>query len=294
MLWVPVTLAAAALQTARNATQAGLVESLGTLGATQVRFTFGFPFAVVFLALGAVFAGPVPALTSGAAGWAVLGALAQIAATALMLTAMRQRGFGAATALIKTEPVLIALGAWALLGEGIGPVSGLAIAMATAGVVLMAWRPGARPDLGATAIALAAAALFGLSAIGFRGAITALPEGDFLIRASLILTLGLGMQAALLGLWLLAFDRAVLVGSLRVWRQSLGAGFLGAAASQFWFLGFALTTAAHVRTLALVEVLMARAVGGRLFGEGASRLETTGVVMLVAGVGLLLAGAGAS
>ncbi|MES2549270.1 MAG: EamA/RhaT family transporter, partial [Pseudomonadota bacterium] len=33
-LWIPVTLAAALAQTGRNATQRGLTERLGTLGAT--------------------------------------------------------------------------------------------------------------------------------------------------------------------------------------------------------------------------------------------------------------------
>ena len=44
------------------------------------------------------------------------------------------------------------------------------------------------------------------------------------------------------------------------WRPSLFAGFMGAFASQFWFLAFALATAASVRTLALVEVLFAQAI----------------------------------
>ena len=35
---------------------------------------------------------------------------------------------------------------------------------------------------------------------------------------------------------------------------------MGAFASQFWFLAFALTAAANVRTLALVEVLFAQGV----------------------------------
>ena len=48
-LWVPATLAAASAQTARNATQRRLTETLGTVGATQVRFLYGFPFAALFL-----------------------------------------------------------------------------------------------------------------------------------------------------------------------------------------------------------------------------------------------------
>jgi hypothetical protein len=41
---------AAACQTARNAMQRELTAKLGTVGATHVRFLFGFPFALVFLA----------------------------------------------------------------------------------------------------------------------------------------------------------------------------------------------------------------------------------------------------
>ena len=80
-----------------------------------------------------------------------------------------------------------------------------------------------------------------------------------------------------------------MLGSLRVWRPSLGAGFLGALASQFWFIGFALTTAANVRTLALVEVLMAQAVAHRLFSQATTRREVLGIALIVAGVALLLA-----
>ena len=48
-LWAAFTVIAAASQTARNAMQRELIVTLGTLGATHVRFLFGFPFALVFL-----------------------------------------------------------------------------------------------------------------------------------------------------------------------------------------------------------------------------------------------------
>jgi drug/metabolite transporter (DMT)-like permease len=288
MLWVPITLTAAGLQTARNATQAGLIARLGTLGATQVRFLYGLPFAVAILALAAWVAGPVPRLTGAAALWTGLGALSQIGATALMLAAMRDRGFAAATALIKTEPVMLALIGWAVLGDRLGPVQVGAILMATAGTLVLSLRPGQGLAPRAVLWALGAGFLFGVSALGFRGAILALPEGGFVIRATTILVLSLAIQSAVLGVWLLAFDRPALTGSLRVWRLSLVAGALGAGASACWFLGFALTAAANVRTLALVEVLMARAVAGRLFAERTSRREGVGMAMIVLGVGALL------
>src|SRR5438270_11469300 len=48
-LWALFTIIAAAAQTVRNATQRELTAKLGTVGATHVRFLFGFPFALVFL-----------------------------------------------------------------------------------------------------------------------------------------------------------------------------------------------------------------------------------------------------
>ena len=64
MLWIFATLLAAGAQTARNAMQSSLTATLGTLGATQVRFLYGLPFAVVFLALAAAIAGTdIPAPT---------------------------------------------------------------------------------------------------------------------------------------------------------------------------------------------------------------------------------------
>ena len=261
-LWIPVTLAAALAQTGRNAAQRGLTERLGTLGATNVRFLFGLPFACAFLGLALWLSGtpPLP-LTPRALGFTALGAAAQITATALMLQAMRHRGFGIVTAWLKVEPVLVALTGWAVLDEPLTlPMLG-AIAVSIGGVLVMTLKPGQGramlSGLGPAALGLAAGLCFGLSAIGFRGAITALPEGTFLIRALTILALSLALQTAALGLWLAFRDRPALTGSLRAFGPSLAAGFLGALASAFWFTGFALTTAANVRTLALVEVIFA-------------------------------------
>ena len=67
------------------------------------------------------------------------------------------------------------------------------------------------------------------------------------------------------------------------------AGFMGALASQFWFLAFALTAAANVRTLALVEVLFAQAVSYYSFKHPLAARELAGIVLIVIGVALLVA-----
>jgi drug/metabolite transporter (DMT)-like permease len=97
------------------------------------------------------------------------------------------------------------------------------------------------------------------------------------------------MQAASLSAYLMVRDRAVLVAILRAWRRSLLAGFMGAFASQLWFLAFALTTAANVRTLALVEIMYAQAASRYAFGQRTTRREVAGLVLIIIGVALLIA-----
>lgn len=292
-LWVAVALVAAAAQTARNATQAGLTRTLGTVGATQVRFLFGLPFAVLFLGLATLATGEaVPALTTRGMAFTTMGALAQIGATALMLVTMKSQSFAVTTAWLKTEPVIVALGAAAVLGDALTWPVLAAIAVATTGVVVMSVKPVRNPRdwfaPGPSLTGLAAAALFGLSAIGFRGGVTGLETGGFLIRASTTLVLSLSLQTAILMVWMLAFDRRALMGSLAIWRSSLGAGFLGAFASQFWFLGFALTSAANVRTLALAEVIFAQAYARVKLGQKLPLRQGIGMALIVAGVAALL------
>src|SRR6195256_5141239 len=99
MLWAVFTLIAAAAQTARNAMQRELTQSLGTVGATHVRFLFGFPFALMFLMVASLASGlPLPRPGSKFWLWVLGGAFTQILATALMLAAMNKRSFVVATA----------------------------------------------------------------------------------------------------------------------------------------------------------------------------------------------------
>jgi len=138
MLWAVFTLIAAAAQTARNAMQRELTATLGTVGATHVRFLFGFPFALLFLGgLIAVTGDHLPVTPPAFWPWVIGGALGQIAATALMLSAMGERSFVVAYAYIKTEPVQVALFGLIFLGDRFTPLAATAILIATAGVIVM-------------------------------------------------------------------------------------------------------------------------------------------------------------
>jgi drug/metabolite transporter (DMT)-like permease len=290
-LWVVFTLIAAATQTARNAMQRELTTTLGTAGATHVRFLFGFPFAVLFLLVLLVVTGsvlPRPGLSFWP--WVIDGMGAQIVATALMLAAMSERSFVVSIAYIKTEPVQVALFGLIFLGDALSVGMVAAILIATTGVIVMSLKPGGgvgdswRPTL----LGLGSGAMFALSAIGYRGAILSLDSPDFVMAATFTLVVGLAMQAGLLSAYLMLREPKVMREIMRAWRPSVTAGFLGALASQFWFLGFAIATAASVRTLALVEVLFAQAISAFVFGHKTTAREGLGIALIVAGVALLL------
>jgi drug/metabolite transporter (DMT)-like permease len=290
-VWIPVTLLASTAQTLRNAMQRDLIGALGAVGAAQVRFLFGLPFAAMFL-VGVMAATGVaaPGLTALNLAWTAFGALSQVIATAMMLAAMRTKSFVVAVAYTKTEAAQIAL--FGLVALNDPPTAALiaAIALATIGVALMAVR--SRKELAAdwraAALGLFSATFFAFAAIGFRSAVIGVASPSKVLSASVILVAGLAIQSAALGLYLGLFDRAGARAIVNAWRSSLFAGFMGALASQLWFIAFALTDAAPVRTLALIEVPMAHVVSLKMFREPPSLREGLGMSLIVIAAGILV------
>src|SRR6201990_3226749 len=181
-LWIPFTIIAALGQVARNAMQRQLTGPLGTWGATNIRFLFGFPFSVIFF-VAVIFAtgDAVPWPTAAFWPWLLLGAFAQIVGTGLMLLAMNDRSFVVTTAYLKTEAIQTAVFGFVLLGDHLTWLKVLAIVIATIGVVITALRPGGEKsfaELKPTITGLVAAAAFALSAVAYRGAIITATGGS--------------------------------------------------------------------------------------------------------------------
>ena len=292
-LWIPFTVVAALGQVARNAMQRQLTAALGTWGATNIRFLFGFPFSLIFFAVVIAVTGDSVPWPNAAFGlWLLLGALSQIVATGLMLAAMNERSFVVTTAYLKTEAIQTAIFGFVFLADHLTVLKVSAILIATFGVIITALRPGGEKnfaDLKPTILGLLAAGAFALSAVGFRGAIIVVPGVSFVTAASYTLVCGLFVQTLVLTIYLLARAPDVLRAIIGLWKPSMFAGFMGAFASQFWFLAFALTAAANVRTLALVEVLFAQGVAYYSFKQPVSVREFGGIVLIVIGVALLVA-----
>jgi drug/metabolite transporter (DMT)-like permease len=291
--WIALTIWAAFAQTIRNAAQRSLVGELGTLGATLVRFVYGLPFAVLWLwGVTAVTGVPLPVPDLAFVGWLALGSVMQISGTALLLRTMEERNFAVGVAYSKSEVLQVAVFSFVLAGDRLHAVGAFAVAIGTAGVLLLTPADPAHPWRGLWAglrsrsalLGLACGASFALSAVAFRSGIKALPTPSFLVAAACTLLGAQALQTVLLGAWLHRRAPGTLTRVARAWRASLFAGFMGAAASAGWFTAFALQPVTYVRTLGLVEILFGYVASRRVFREHPSRREVAGMGLLVVGV----------
>lgn len=292
-LWIPVTIGAALAQTMRNAAQRHLTPVLGTLGATLVRFVYGLPFALLWLGAVMVVGGfTLPPPNAGFAWWIVVSSVSQIAATALLLRVMAERNFALGTAYAKTEVIQVALFGLVFLGDPLTPPAVAAIIIGTVGVLLLSPIDRKRPlrtlisgwTTRSAMLGLASGSCFGVAAVGYRGAALALEGAAFPMAAACTLVAAQVLQTVLLGGWLAARDVEIMKRVGREWRKSLFAGLMGATASGCWFTALAIETAAHVRTLGLIELFFSYAIARRFFRERVTRIELTGLLLLLTGL----------
>ncbi|ODT57517.1 MAG: multidrug transporter [Phenylobacterium sp. SCN 69-14] len=286
MLWIILTAAAAPLQVARNALQRGLVGDAGPWGATLVRFLFGLPFALLIFAV-------VAALTPDAAprlSWrfviaVVAGAAGQVAATAALLVAMRRSGFAVATFMQQSSLPLAALMGLAV-GDALSLQAWAGVAATTAGLAVLSW-PKAGADKGAAhgaLFGLASGLAFGMTLNAYRQAGVALDPAHPLFAATASVCVAQTLQSAGLLTFLALTRPAALRAVAASWRQSLGAGFFGAAASACWFAALAMAPAGAVRAVGVIEAPIAAAAGRRLFKERLTLRQAIGGALTACGV----------
>lgn len=298
-LWVPITIFAAFCQNLRSALQKHLKGALGTTGATFVRFGYGFPFALLYVAALHLLAGyNLPRINAYFILAAALGGLAQIVATFLLVHLFSFRNFTVGTAYSKTEPVQAALFGFILLGEGISPAAAVAIAIGVFGVVMisLAKTPSSLRELGAAIvgrpalIGLASAAFFGASAAAYRAASLALGGPDFLMQAAFALACVTLFQTVVMALWMAWREPLQLRASLRNWRVAVWVGLAGVAGSAGWFTAMTLQQVAYVRALAQIELVFTLAASWLVFREKVNRAELVGCLLIVGAILLLLLG----
>lgn len=297
-IWMPLVVISGLFQTLRNGAQRGLTEQAGPWGATLVRFAFGLPFTVLFVAAAFVLFPPVsPQFPVRFWAAAVVGATAQVLATAALLQAMRVSGFAPGTMFQHLALPITALFGAVVLGDRLGLIGWAGIVIATAGLILAARPPqgllaalrgasgGGLQGLKSVVFGVAAGACFAVSANCYRICGTTLDPGSPFFSSTLTLLIIQALQTAVLGAILLAVDRGALRALRDDLKASLTAGFAGAAASLCWFAALALAPAAVVRAAAaVIEAPIATAYGWFRFKERPSLAKVAGSLLIVAGV----------
>ena len=129
---------------------------------------------------------------------------------------------------------------------------------------------------------------FALSSNAFRQAALNLDRSAQPVFAALAAVfVAQAMQSAALAAWLAVRNPAASVTVVGRWRESLPAGFFGAAASGLWFTAFALSPAGPVRAVGGVEMPIA---ARRLFAERLAPWQIAVLAQIAVGVGLAALG----
>lgn len=285
--WILFTLAAAAMQTVRFMLQKQLRGlGLSTGGATFSRFVFAAPLAAAAAALTLAVTGaglPLP----GARFWAfaLVGGLAQIVATFCTVALFGLRNFAVGIAFTKTETVQVALFSALVLGETVSAAGAAAIAVGFVGVLLLSKMPGESLRAGllgkATALGLVAGGLFGISAIGYRGATVELVPLPYFARAVVTLACVTAAQTLAMALWLHLREPGELARVAAAWRRTVPVGITGMLGSLGWFTAFSLQNAAYVRAVGQVEIVFTLLASALVFRERLRLREGTGIALVV-------------
>ncbi|QDZ01196.1 DMT family transporter [Nitratireductor mangrovi] len=297
-LWIPITIAAAFLQNVRSAMQKHLKGVMGTTGATFVRFGFGAPFALIFVAVLHLGVGyELPAVNARFILWMLAGGVGQIAATFLLIYLFSFRNFAVGTAYSRTEPAQAAIFGLIFLGERVSAGVLAAIAISVFGVMLisvahtpLSWRALLTSMASRNAlIGLASGTLFGVTAVAYRAASLALGGPNFMMQAAITLAWVILFQTLIMAAWMIWKDRAEIGRIARAWKPALIVGLAGASASFGWFMAMTLQQAAVVKALAQVEMIFTFASAVFFFRERINLMEVAGCLLIVGGILLLLA-----
>ncbi len=292
-LWIPITIAAAFLQNLRSALQKHLQGSLGTRGASFVRFGYGFPIAILYvLCLRYLVGYPFPTLNWTFSLWAVIGGVAQIFATMMLVHLFSLRNFAVGTAYSKTEPVQAAIFGFILLGEKLTPGSVAAIIVGVIGVMTismarmpLSWRNMLVAMTSRTAlIGIASGAVFGISAVAYRTASLSLGGPGPIMEAATTLACVTTFQTAFMLVWMFWKDRNEIVQVILTWRSSSLVGLAGVVGSAGWFTAMTLQQVAYVRALGQIELVFTFMASYFLFHERVNRMEVFGCLLIVCGI----------
>jgi drug/metabolite transporter (DMT)-like permease len=298
-LWIPITVTAALFQTWRTALQQRLRGVLSVNAAGFVRYLYALPTGFLLLigsyrAAGMALPTPDMRFVVDCAA----GGLLQIFGTSFLIMSFGFRNFAVGTAYSKTEAAQTAIVAWIVLGEALTPTAIAGICVGVVGVLVLSLagrglnggellRATVQP---AALCGLGAGLCFAFTAIFIKDANHALGGSHLILQALFGLVATNVMQTLMQGGWLAWREPDQLRAAFTTWRSSAWVGTLSACGSACWFSAFALAPVALVRSLGQVEMIFTLLFSRFYLKEHIRRVEVVGLLLIVVGVGLIVAG----
>lgn len=292
-MWIPITLAAATFQILRTARQHELRSQLSTAAAGFVRYAYGAPLALLLgLVVFGLLGRDLPDVPGRFWPTIAVAGISQIVGTVALLQSFRLRDFAIGTVYSKTEVLIVAVLGLFGLDELLSPAGWVGALLVTVGVV---WLASKGSLLGLLRRAGDPAALMGLlAAVGFAGAAVGIGEASRSLgdapsfdRAVFTLIVLLAFQTVLNGGWFLVREPAEIGRTVRAWRPAVWVGVFSLLGSIGWAWGFTLESAAKVRTLGQVELVIAFAIAHVTLGERHGRADYAASALVLVGVVLV-------
>lgn len=295
-LWVIATLAATAFQTIRFMLQKQLsMGALSTAGATFARFAYSAPLLAVALAIYLWARGmALPELSARFWTMGAIGGLTQILATLCVVALFRARNFAVGITFKKTEVVQAALVGFVVLGEIISIWGWVAILIGLAGVLILSDAGKAEGPMlqrlfnRASGLGLASGLLFAVSGVTYRGASLEIALDAPVLRAAVTLSAVTLMQFVAMTLWLKFREPGQIAAVWGARRKALWIGLMSLGGSLGWFIAFTLQTAAYVKALGQVELILSLLVSALVFKERLTLREGVGMGVLIVSVIMLI------
>ena len=262
-MWIVVTFLATILQTLRTAAQARLRADLSVNAAELCalhprRTTINYSLHTCRLVVGRRYANNPFALL-------VYRHRRRYCAnrrTIALLTAFDRRDFAIGTVYSKTEVIQVAVFSAVIVGEPLQLWGWVSVIAVLVGVVKLA-SPSDTPlrqliahrDYAAQAGVLAGAG-FALASVGIRWASTSLGEHPALVRGLITLAAMNTAQTIVNGVWIRVREPKSIGIIFRHWRRTLPVGAMSVGGSAAWAIAMSMETAAKVRSLGQLELLL--------------------------------------
>ncbi|MFT6433137.1 MAG: drug/metabolite transporter (DMT)-like permease [Candidatus Azotimanducaceae bacterium] len=290
--WVWWTLLAAMMQAVRTAGQKQLTSHVTPLAATLVRYLYGLPFALLWLAYaGSTLDFDFPALNPTFLVSGFIAGILQIIATLLLVRLLTLRNFAVGTTFVKSEILLTAVIGYFFFTETVTAIGWSAIAICIAGLLTISYSKTGRLASfwnQSAVYGLGAGLSFALTSLFLRQASLSLAVDDPMLTAGMTLAYMVCLQTVITLFLVRTQQPGEITKVVQNWKPALFIGFTGVLGSIGWFTAMTLEIASYVKTLGQLEFVFTLALAVFYFKESPSRIELVGMILVVLGGIVLL------